>query len=205
MNDNHREYLLSTDQPYKERELLLCIAEGDERAFATLVQQYQANIYTAALKMVHRRELAEEVLQDVFLKVWLKRAQLPELDNFPAWLNIVARNTIYTAFRYSLKDPAVSADEATLEQASPFWDEDPLLEKEYNNLLREAVEQLPVRQQQTWRLIREEGKKRDEAAAALGISPETVKYHLEEASRKVRVYCLSRLPVAVALILASLK
>lgn len=197
--------LSSTHLPYKEKELLLRISKGDERAFAMLVEQYHANIYTSALRLVHHKELAEEVLQDIFLKTWLKREQLPELDNFPAWLNRVARNTIYTAFRYSLKEPAIALEPSALEAISPFWEEDRLLNKEYDALLHEAIEKLPPRQQQTWRLIREEGKKRDAVAAELGISPETVKFHLEEASKKVRAYCLSRLPLAVALMLAGLK
>lgn len=191
-------------QSYQEQEILARVAKGDEQAFATLVQQYHGNIFTAALRLLHRRELAEEVLQDIFLKTWLKRTQLPELDSFAAWLTRVARNTIYTAFRYSLKEPVVVTDETVLDTMASFWEEEQS-DKEYHQLLQQAIAKLPPRQQQTWRLIREEGKKRNEAAAELGISPETVKFHLEEASRKVRTYCLSRLPVAIALILTGLK
>lgn len=196
---------MSIYRSYSEEQLLLHVASKDEQAFTELVNRYRDNIYTTALRLVHRRVLAEEVLQDVFLKVWLNAATLPELDNFPAWLNRVARNTIYTAFRQSLKENIIALDETTQEISTPFLEEDRILDKEYTSLLRDAVASLPPRQQQAWRLIREEGKKRAEAAAELNISPETVKFHLEAAVRNVRAYCLSRLPAAIAVLLMGLK
>ncbi|RZS75019.1 RNA polymerase sigma factor [Pseudobacter ginsenosidimutans] len=195
---------MSIYQSYAEQQLLLQISRRDELAFAELVKRYRENIYTTALRLVHRRVLAEEVLQDVFLKVWLNAAGLPELDNFPAWLNRVARNTIYTAFRQSLKENVVELNEE-VEEAAHFLEEDRILDKEYSALLHEAVNSLPPRQQQTWRLIREEGKKRAEVAAELNISPETVKFHLEAAVKNVRAYCLSRLPAAIAMLLIGIK
>ncbi|WP_161964236.1 RNA polymerase sigma factor [Chitinophaga flava] len=189
----------------KESELLLLVAEGDQQAFTVLVKRYRRNVYTTALKLLHQPVLAEEVLQDVFLKVWLKRAELPEVTHFPAWLNGVARNTIYTAFHRSLKEKVspVGVLEENIQADNNA--EDPLLDKEYTQLLDKAVSRLPLRQQQTYRLIRQEGFKRAEVAAMLGVSPETVKFNLDEANRKVRAYCLAQLPLGALLLLMNIR
>ena len=72
---------------YDTKELLHRIAEGDQQAFTRIVEEYRKNIYTTALRLLHSTVLAEETLQDIFLKVWLQRKDLVTIDNFPAWLN----------------------------------------------------------------------------------------------------------------------
>ncbi|HSC38527.1 MAG TPA: sigma factor-like helix-turn-helix DNA-binding protein, partial [Chitinophagaceae bacterium] len=68
-----------------------------------------------------------------------------------------------------------------------------LLEKQYESILRAAVGHLPEKQRQTYRLIKQQGLKREEAARELAVSPETVKYNLEQAMRSIRAYCLAQL------------
>ncbi|NIG57571.1 RNA polymerase sigma factor [Chitinophaga sp. Cy-1792] len=193
------------DQSVQEGMLIQLVAQSDQQAFAALVKMYRSNIFTTALQLLHNRQSAEEVLQDVFLKVWLQRSTLTEIDNFPAWLNTVARNTIYTAFKLSLKEKAMSAASLDDSLDAGYNTADPLLEKEYTLLLHTAISRLPQRQQETYRLIKLEGLKRNEAAEVMGISPETVKYNLDEASRKVRAYCLAQLPLGVLLLLVNIR
>ncbi|RAJ81863.1 RNA polymerase sigma-70 factor (ECF subfamily) [Chitinophaga dinghuensis] len=190
---------------HSERALLQLVSEGNEQAFSALVKQYRSNIFTTALQLLHQRQLAEEVLQDVFLKVWLQRAELREVENFPAWLHTVARNTIYTAFKRSLKDKMLPVGDAEEHLDAGYNTADPLLEKEYNTLLHTAIERLPARQQETYRLMKLQGLKRNEVAALLGVSPETVKYNLDEASKKVRAYCLAQLPLGALLLLLNIR
>lgn len=190
---------------YDTKELLHRIAEGDQQAFTGLVEQYRKNIYTTALRLLHSTVLAEETLQDIFLKVWLQRKDLKTIDNFPAWLNAVARNTIYNSFQRSLKEKTDTTDGLEESMLSAQQPEQQLQEKEYTALLQKAIDRLPARQKQTYQLIRQEGLKREEAAKAMNISPETVKYNLEEATRKVRAYCLAQLPLSVLLLLINIK
>ncbi|RFS20659.1 RNA polymerase sigma factor [Chitinophaga silvatica] len=188
-----------------EEMLIKLVAEGNQRAFSALVKAYRANIYTTALQLLHNRQMAEEVLQDVFLKVWLQRSSLTEIDNFPAWLNAVSRNTIYSAFKRSLKEKVLPVGELEESLDAGYNTADPLLEKEYSNLLHTAISRLPEKQQQTYRLIKLQGLKRSEAAAKLGVSTETVKYNLDEASKKVRAYCLAQLPLGALLLLLNIR
>lgn len=193
------------NQSVQEETLIQLVLAGNQQAFAALVKKYRSNIFTTALQLLHNRHLAEEVLQDVFLKVWLQRSSLTEIDNFPAWLNTVARNTIYSAFKRAMKEKILPVEDLENSLDAGYNTADPLLEKEYTQLLHTAISRLPERQQQTYRLIKLQGLKRNEAAAILGISPETVKYNLDEASRKVRAYCLAQLPLGALLILLNIR
>ncbi|HEY0274020.1 MAG TPA: RNA polymerase sigma factor [Chitinophaga sp.] len=186
---------------YDEHALLLQVAAGDQQAFALLVDRYRQNIYTTALRLLHVSTLAEETLQDVFLKVWLQRTELPAIDNFPAWLHRVSKNTIYTAFKQSLRHQTSAVTTAEEYLTVENNTENRLLDKQYAALLQQAIDRLPARQKQTYLLIRQEGLKREEAARLLGVSPETIKFNLEEASRKVRAFCIAQLPLGALLLL----
>src|SRR5258708_2038167 len=90
-----------TDLPYSalhnETMILLRISNGNQEAFAELFDHYHANIFTTVLRMSDNRETAEELVQDVFLKVWTNRNSLTDIQNFPAWLYTIATNETFTA------------------------------------------------------------------------------------------------------------
>jgi RNA polymerase sigma-70 factor (ECF subfamily) len=71
--------------------------------------------------------------------------------------------------------------------------DNPILEKDYQSILLEAIDKLSPQQQKVYQLSRTEGLKREEIAAKLGISPETVKIHIGKAMKIIRAYCVSRL------------
>ena len=80
---------------HDERILLSLVASGDEPAFTRLFHLYEANIYPVVFRLTRDQQAAEEVLQDVFLKVWLKKEQLPDLENFGGWLYTIAENLTF--------------------------------------------------------------------------------------------------------------
>ena len=82
-----------------ERLLLQQIAEGSENAFAVLVAQKWNNIYWQALSYVKSSYKAQDIVQDVFLKIWQERHKLPGVDRFDSFLFIIARNHIVSALR----------------------------------------------------------------------------------------------------------
>lgn len=169
-----------------EKKLLDLVSKGDEAAFNELFELYYASVYTAAVKLLHSTTAAEEVVQDVFLDVWMQRHKLPQIENFPAWLNRVSRNIIFTAFNRSIKYKYEELPEEVIIEV----DGDNI--ERYREILKEAVQRLPAKQKETYILIKEEGRKRSEVAEMLNVSQETVKYNLDEAMRKIRGYCLVR-------------
>ena len=178
---------------HNETELLKSIAEGDECAFATLFAHYRNRIYTLAFKLTRSNIIAEEIVQDVFLKIWQKGADLITIKNFHAYLFIVTRNHIYKV----LKDIARNYKIVTLPDEDQVLSgndtADFLINKEYNLLLQNAIDRLPTQQKQVYRLVKDRGFKRDEVAEQLHIQPETVKFHLAQAMKNIRAFCMLHL------------
>ncbi|MEJ2880155.1 RNA polymerase sigma factor [Pedobacter sp. GR22-6] len=182
----------STDEVKK---LLIQIQQGNEFAFTTLFDLYRPKIYTTALRITRDEWTAEEILQDTFVKIWKVRESLGAIDNFDAWLYTVARNVTFNALK--LKDrEKVNYDQMLLDRTvtlySPEADVD-LQMKEFQQILEQAVARLPPKQKATYQLIREQHLSRNETATALKVSPETVKWNLDQAMRSIRAYCMMRL------------
>ncbi len=189
-------------QTYNEKELIFRIAEGDEDAFRQVFDHYRSNIYTTILRLTGDAWLAEELMQDTFLKAWLKRSELPALDNFGGWLYTIGERLTLNALRNAERMANQTQDwELQLREISVTEGSRTLEEKEFEELLHSAITRLPERQQQTYRLVRQLGLRREEAARQLGVSPETVKSNLEQAMRSIRAFCLARMDITSGLVI----
>lgn len=192
---------MSLEPLYTERELLRLVAEGDKNAFTQLYNNYRNKIYSIAFELTESTTVAEEIVQDTFLKIWVKRGSLPEVEHFRAYLFTITRNYVFTALKRIARKETI---EVSAIQDAPLYDhdtEDRVLNNEYTRILQAAIDRLPEQQKQVYNLIKKEGLKREEAAAALHLSPETVKTHLAQAMRSIRTYCLARLDISIALII----
>ena len=164
------------------------VATGSEKAFRLLFQQYSHQIYSVALTMTKSIPLSEEVVQDVFLKIWLKRESLPGIENFNAYLFTIARNHIYNVLRSKATEPAFVEQLEQLCCSEGVMPDEVFHAKETEQLLEKAVSQLPKQQQNVYRLSRQEGYDYNKIAASLGISRSTVKNHMTAALHHVRRY-----------------
>jgi RNA polymerase sigma-70 factor (family 1) len=192
---------LSFQPAHNENELLKLIADGDKNAFTQLYNNYRNKIYSIAFELTESAAMAEEIVQDVFLKIWVKRTTLDEVTHFRAYLFTLTRNYVFTALKRIARKETV---EVNAIQGEPLYyhdTENRVLNNEYTRILQAAIDRLPEQQRQVYNLIKNEGLKREEAAAALRLSPETVKTHLAQAMRSIRTYCLARLDVSIALII----
>jgi RNA polymerase sigma-70 factor (family 1) len=195
---------LSIGHQHTERELLVLVEQGDPDAFRRLFIAHRPRLYTAAMKILDNPELAEDICQDTFLQVWLKRHTLTGIDNFPGWLFIIARNKMYDAIKKLGKQKTGNLDFLTDMAAHPDDDDHGLHTKELQEILHTAIARLPERQRQAYLLIKQEGLSREEAAQRMNVAPETIKSHLEHAMRNIRAYCLTRLDRSMVLVLLTL-
>jgi RNA polymerase sigma-70 factor (ECF subfamily) len=140
--------------------------------------------------------LAEEVVQDVFLKIWLKRADLDHVKSFKAYLYVVMQNTMYKALKQSA---ALHTETLQIVHEHTTNTSDAVLDSDYKHLLQQGVERLPNQQKQVYQLIREKGLNRKEVAGLLGIDPETVKFHLSKAVKSLWNYCRLHLHLLMGL------
>lgn len=180
---------------YTEGELLLMISSGDEKAFRQIYELHWNRIYTMALQYLKSPVAAQDMVQEIFLKVWINRNELPALNSFGAWLHILARNFLITALRKKTTKYIWSVeDSGNVPDPIPTAEEQ-LAIKEIAGLIRKAIEQLPAQQQKIYLMSREQGLKLTEVAAELDLSHNTVREHMSKALKNIRIYLMRHLEI----------
>ena len=185
---------------HSEQELLQLIAKGDEAAFSSLFNNYRNKIYSIAYELTESTVIAEEIVQDTFLKIWLRRETLEDVTHFKAYLFTITRNYVFSALKSIARKQNL---ELKVVQNAPVYHSDTenkLIQKEYDAILNQAVNSLPPKQKQVYILMKEKGYKRHEVAAELQLSEETVKTHLAQAMRAIRAYCLTHIDTLLPLL-----
>lgn len=168
--------------------LLIKLKNGNALAFEEIYNQYRNKIYVYALKLCKSTVTAEEIVQEVFIKIWQKREQLnPELQ-FTAYLKKITLNHVLNHLKKIAREKTLQ-DElfAYLGEIKNSAD-DQLLEKELFKTYQEAISQLPPQKKIIYQLSRNEELTHDEIAEKLNLSKNTVKNHMVEATKFIRNY-----------------
>ena len=189
---------------HEELKLFKLIAEGNERAFSEVFHEYNSRLFMVVLKITKSESEAEEIIQNVFLKLWLNRHKLHEIENPGAWLYKVASN-LALSFLRSKATQLRHEKVLQCRQLNPQDDIQLQLEaKEIKNLVSTAIEGLPPGRREVYILSRHEGLNRMEIASRLGITESTVKNQLGSALKFIQQYINQRngvsLPVIVLLL-----
>ena len=177
---------MSSVLPYNENELASRLAAGDEKAFVQIYNKYWNKIYYLALVYLKSIQLAEDAVQEVFLKLWTSRRQVADVQNLEAFIFIVGRNQVIDAFKRKATMQAFS------HEASDWLPDDFLLPHDQVDLkllkkkISDAVEKLPPQQKKIFKMTREEGLSHEEIAQRLGIDKKTVKNHIVRALNTLR-------------------
>ena len=168
-----------------EEQLLSLVAAGDQSAFAQLYQQRHHQLGSYIFSILKSRELTQEIVQDVFLKVWMGRESLTEVRSFKDYLFIMSRNAAISMLKKLATQQQFQKEYGNIANQPS---DDSGLKETGLSLIDEAVNQLPPRQQQCFILSRREKKTYSEIAAELGIGKETVKSHMEAAIAAISRY-----------------
>jgi RNA polymerase sigma-70 factor (ECF subfamily) len=170
---------------FDESKLLLELSQGSEPAFTELYNRYKNNVYATALKITKSKILAEEVVQDVFLKIWQNQENLAEITNFENYLFIISRNHIFDMIKKIARETTLAVDVNYKNTASEDTDT-AIKDDQYNIILNQIIDQLPPQQQKIYKMARWEGLSHQKIGENLGISTETVKKHMAQALKFVR-------------------
>ena len=154
------------------------ISKGDGLAFGKIYDHYHPRIYLFVLKFVKSSQLAEDLTQEIFIKIWDDRNQLNEKGSFRAWLFVVARNHTLNFLKKASRESIGVGEIARNYQVQSNPIEEQLLEKEYQEKVQEVLNTLPERTREVFRLCREEEKSYEEVTKILGISRNAVKKHM---------------------------
>lgn len=171
---------------YNEKELMQQAAQDSEAAFTTLFHLYKNRLYGYILRLTDSPEMAEDVVQDVFMKLWKNRAGLVEIDHFRGYLFRMAQHHAINAFKRMAAETLLLADKSLQPATMMTHAEEALELKDVQQLLHKVVAKLPPQQKLVYTLSREQGLKHEEIAASLSISLSTVNKHMVQALRAIR-------------------
>ena len=176
------------DFPLDEKEQLRRIAAGDRSAFALVYARYWNTIYATALSFLKSPEWAQDIVQDIFLRLWTKRELLPEVEKFDAWLYVMARNVLIDQLNKKLNTTPLDAGYEDVLPGDFLSPEAAYELKQAGELIHQAIQQLPPRQKLIFRLTRQSGLTHNEIATRLHLAPGTVNNHLTRALNTIRQY-----------------
>lgn len=164
-----------------------------------MMRHYTPVIYRQLLIYVKDAPRAEELTQDIFMSVWRNREKLSAMDNFAGYVYVITRNQIHMAFREKLhatEEPAEDMLQTLL--TSP---QHAVELKELSQAINRAIDSLPPRRQEVFKLSRLSNMSYDEIAGQLQISKSAVKQHIVEALAFLRHYLMEEMGIIVSALL----
>lgn len=189
-----------SNSPYDQASLIHRIAAGDQAAFALLFERHADKLAAYLYKLTGNREEAKEIVQEIFIKIWLRRAELPALESIDNYLFILSRNLAYDLFRKKLTQASLKENLARLDSSAMQQPEEASDFRKLQQLHARAVQQLPPQQQKVYLLSREEGLTHQQIASQIGIAAETVKKHMMAALRSVRTFVRDHYEIMISLV-----
>lgn len=176
---------MAEDHPGNDIELVSSLKKGAVPAFRELYDKYSPRLYAFAMGYLREPGEAEEIVQEVFLKVWSTRESLDPGRSFSAFLFTMAKNAILNTIRKA------NHRQTFLNYMELCPEKDFLLEEELNyreleSMYRKAVDRLSPKRREVFLLSREEHLSNADIAKQLGISVKTVENHMTAALSDIR-------------------
>jgi RNA polymerase sigma-70 factor (family 1) len=176
------------EEVHLHNQLLNVSTNEDLANFDRLYHQYHQAVYANIYKMVCRQQCAEDLLQEVFLALWENRRSL-DAERVAGWLFVVSYNKAASYLKKQLREanllvPAIDLPDDIMVAGQP----DERLYQLRLSVVEEAINHLPARKKEVFRLCRFEGRSYDEVANLLGISVVSVKDYLKQSTQFIRKY-----------------
>lgn len=191
---------------YTDQELLALLEQGNEAAFVELYERFRPQVRRFALRVAKSNDAADEIVQNVLLKLWNHRDQAGQVQNPGAWLNRVTTNEALDFLKKAAREKALAEKVWTSMQNEPAYAENDYVLKDYLQMIEQAVRSLPAQQQRVYRLSREQYLTYDQIAQEMDISSNTVRNHMSAALDNIRKHlakhaALHSIPPVVACLL----
>jgi RNA polymerase sigma-70 factor (family 1) len=177
-----------------EKMLLSRIASGDERAFKQLFEQWHPLLATHIYRVTQSQPLTEEIVQDVFLKIWNSRETLGDIRNFWTYLLVISRNHALNALQQKARE-FKHWEQWVKDNATESESTDPT--NTFYTLIDEAIDRLSPRQKEIYLLHRHQRMTYQQIAVHLNIGRETVKTHLDTATKAISRHVKLQLTVTM--------
>jgi RNA polymerase sigma-70 factor (ECF subfamily) len=183
--------IILPDKPSNiEQGVLQQIAEGDEASFRQLYARYYPQLRPFIWKYTGSALQTEDILQETFIRIWLNRDKLPEIENLSAWIFKVASREYLTMLRkqlvYEEKLATLHINMDKEGELAPLTPDDQAHLADIRRVIGEAVARLPEQRRRIYRMSRDEGIRIQEIADTLSITPRTVKNVLTISLKEIR-------------------
>jgi len=179
-----------------DHELAGMLGQESIAAFEEIYKRYWAKLYNSAYKRLANAELCEELVQDIFVKLWEKRATLHISTGLSNYLHSAVKYSVIDHYRKRLTESAFISAQLVSSNADNST-EDNLILNDLKRYLETLIGQLPDKCRSVYQLSRAEHKTNKEIATLLNISEKTVEGHLTKALQALRFGMAEYLPLAV--------
>jgi RNA polymerase sigma-70 factor (family 1) len=177
------------------------LRRGDEKAFRKIYDHYHARLYSFSRRFMGTDEVAKEIVQEVFLKLWTGRQSVHSALSLQGYLYTIARHLNYKSLQRAARDLALR-DEMVYRCARHYHhSEDEVIYGEYLRIAEDAVERLSPHRKLVYRMSWKEGMTPQEISRNLDISVSTVKNHLVEARKYIKEHLLVNADLSAGLFL----
>jgi RNA polymerase sigma-70 factor (family 1) len=187
---------------HTEKELLQLIAAGDEQAFTMLFRRYTLSMGMVARRILPDEAARQDVMQEVFIKLWLNREELPKIEHLPAWLKKV---TVNECLMYLRKNAAYDKRLAGLALLPHVEEEDvhqSISAKELQQRIQDFIRNMPEQRRVIYELNRVEGLSAKEIAERLNLTHGHVRNTLSATLKSIRDH-LGPLPYILSVLLST--
>lgn len=170
---------------YSDKQLLHMLRDGDRKAFESIYKRYWPQLFDAAYKRIKSREIAEEIIQELFTYLWCKRKEIEIVHSFSTYMNVALK---YKVFNYVRKEINKNKYIDSVKQIQTFnyAVDESVLYNELNAVIEKEINNLPERCKQVFQLSRNENLTLKEIALKLDISISTVEKQVSKALKILR-------------------
>ncbi|MDO5979000.1 RNA polymerase sigma factor [Flavivirga spongiicola] len=194
---------MSGKKVFNEKFLIKELIGGNNKAFRKLFDTYRNDVYAYSISMLKTKVLAEEIVQDVFLKIWQHRDRLNPDLSFKSYVFTITRNLTFNLISKVANNRKLK--EEVFYESQEFYNpiEDKIAEHDYEIIKNNAIEQLPPKRKIIFKMSRNEGKSYEEISKELNISVSTVKGQMSKALATIKDFLQTHGDVTLLITLLS--
>jgi len=189
--DHFKGCFMGVNNQFDESRLLISLKSGDIRAFETLYFFYSKRLYGNILKVVKSTEITEELVQELFQRIWERRHAIDLTKSFKSYLFTIARHLVYDFLHRQVKQRHLEAHLVATATSSYHHIDNEIAYKEAQSIISDGIRRLPPQRRQVYVLCKIQGRSYEDVSRLLGISPSTISDHIVKATKAIRSFYLS--------------
>lgn len=169
-----------------DEQLVTYLKAGDEVIFHQIYDRYYKRVYLTALKILRNKPDAEDVMQEVLLKLWISSSNLHSDSNLNAYIIKLTKNACYNLLRRQVLAAKAMIDKGLNWQEFQNDTEEQVVLQETQRILQDAINLLPPQQREVYELCQIRGMTYDQAAENMNLSPNTIHGYMKLALKSIR-------------------